>query len=85
MSKSSIDSLSYAIELIDSRIEVQQQAADEWLIRVEFYEGEGWDDLTEQAGRILKRTIDELQRLRQHKEQLQKIKNNLISDKTVWR
>lgn len=73
-----LDSLSYVIELIEARIIQQQNDVDEWLCRVNFYESEGWDDISEQAGRILQRTMSELQRLRKHREQLQAIKERYI-------
>ena len=77
--KTSIDSLDYVIELLEKGITQQQQNVDEWLGRVEFYEGEGWDDITEQARRILQRSIDELNNLRKHKERLQELKEREIS------
>lgn len=73
-----LDSLSYVIELIEGRITQQQNDVDEWLCRVNFYEGEGWDDIAEQAGRILQRTMSELERLRRHRDQLQAIKGHYI-------
>lgn len=73
-----VDSLSYVIQLIDGRIEQQQEDVDEWLCRVNFYESEGWDDITEQASRILQRSIKELERLRKHREQLQAIRGRYI-------
>lgn len=83
MSKGSIESLSYVIELLDAGIERQQQNVDEWLERVEFYEGEGWDDITAQARRILQRSIDELQNLRKHRERLQDVKDRMTAGNAV--
>lgn len=85
MNKTALESLSYVIELLDTGIEQQQKDVDEWLARVEFYEGEGWDDITEQASRILRRSVDELQRLRQHREQLQQVKNMMVNENAVRR
>lgn len=76
---SSIESLIYVIDLLDTRIEQQQQVVDEWIARLETLQGDGWDDLTEQASRILKRNIEDLQQLRYHKEQLQKLKDKAIT------
>lgn len=77
--KDSIESLAYVIELLDEAIIQQQQNVDEWLGRVEFYEGEGWDDIEAQARRILQRSIDELNNLRKHRERLQDVKNRMVS------
>ena len=75
---SGIESLAYVIELLDASIEQQQQNVDEWLARVDFYEGEGWDDITEQASRILRRSMDELQNLRRHRAKLVEVKERMI-------
>ena len=77
--KDSIESLAYVIELLDHAIDQQQQNVDEWLGRVEFYEGEGWDDIEAQARRILQRSLDELNNLRKHRERLHEVKERMIS------
>ena len=77
--KDSIESLAYVIELLDAAIIQQQQNVDEWLGRVEFYEGEGWDDIEAQARRILQRSLDELNNLRKHRERLFEVKERMIS------
>ena len=79
----SIDSLNYVLELLDNSIEQQQQNVDEWLSRVDFYEGEGWDDITEQARRILQRSVTELNNLRRHKERLQEVRDRMREGKAV--
>ena len=78
MKDSSIESLAYVIELLDASIERQQDNVDEWLERVEFYEGEGWDDIAAQARRILQRSLDELNNLRKHRERLHEVKERMI-------
>ena len=79
MNSETIKSLEYVLELLDGAIVQQQKNVDEWLSRVDFYENEGWDDITEKAARILRRSVDELQNLRNHRERLQEVKNRMVS------
>lgn len=78
MNSETIKSIEYVLELLDEAIIQQQKNVDEWLSRVDFYEGEGWDDITEQATRILRRSMDELQNLRNHRDRLQEVRKRMV-------
>ena len=79
MNSETIKSIEYVLELLDEAIVQQQKNVDEWLSRVDFFEDEGWDDITDHASRILRHSMDELQNLRNHRNRLQELKKREIS------
>ena len=59
------ESLEYVLNELDQDIVEQQVAVDEWIGRLDFYEGEGWDSEADLCRNILKQNMDRLSFLKE--------------------
>ena len=66
------ESLEYVLNELDQDIVEQQGAVDEWIGRLDFYDGEGWDAEADLCRNILKQNLDRLSFLKETRRRIER-------------
>lgn len=67
-----VGSLEYVLSNLEADIKEQQQHVDEWLERVEFYDGEDWEAEADLCRNILRQCMERLAFLKETREKVER-------------